>query len=128
MEEVGRFLAGPDEFAIHGWGCPFPNTVEYWGPTGMVFFRNVQLRYAPMLGENELFLALERPGASVDQGTFQDRTELDSVRGHFLPPGLFGPLQEVPDPGGHIQLARHAPSVEMDGTSISRADTISAAM
>jgi len=22
----------------------FPNTVEYWGPTGMVFFRNVQIR------------------------------------------------------------------------------------
>jgi hypothetical protein len=27
----------------------FPNSIEYWGPTGMVFFRNVQLRYMPML-------------------------------------------------------------------------------
>src|SRR4029078_4332070 len=25
----------------------FPNSIEYWGPTGMVFFRNVQLRWAP---------------------------------------------------------------------------------
>ena len=25
----------------------FPNSIEYWGPTGMVFFRNVQLRYTP---------------------------------------------------------------------------------
>ena len=22
----------------------FPNSLEYWGPTGMVFFRNVQVR------------------------------------------------------------------------------------
>ena len=25
----------------------FPNSVEYWGPNGMVFFRNVQLRWTP---------------------------------------------------------------------------------
>ena len=27
----------------------FPNTVEYWGPTGMAFFRNIQIRYIPNL-------------------------------------------------------------------------------
>ena len=26
----------------------FPNSVEYWGPNGMVFFRNVQVRYMPI--------------------------------------------------------------------------------
>ena len=25
----------------------FPNSIEYWGPNGMVFFRNVQLRWTP---------------------------------------------------------------------------------
>ena len=25
----------------------FPNSVEYWGPPGMVFFRNVQVRWTP---------------------------------------------------------------------------------
>ena len=25
----------------------FPNSIEYWGPNGMVFFRNVQLAYTP---------------------------------------------------------------------------------
>ena len=43
----------------------FPNSLEYWGPSGMVFFRNVQLRYMPMQGDNELFIALERPGSSL---------------------------------------------------------------
>jgi hypothetical protein len=32
----------------------FPNTLEYWGPNGMVFFRNVQLRYMPIQGEEVL--------------------------------------------------------------------------
>ena len=26
----------------------FPNSIEYWGPTGMVFFRNVQVRWMPI--------------------------------------------------------------------------------
>ncbi len=26
----------------------FPNSLEYWGPTGMVFFRNVQVRWMPV--------------------------------------------------------------------------------
>ena len=26
----------------------FPNSIEYWGPNGMVFFRNVQIRWMPM--------------------------------------------------------------------------------
>ncbi|MCK7517823.1 MAG: hypothetical protein MZV64_08995 [Ignavibacteriales bacterium] len=28
----------------------FPNSVEYWGPNGMAFFRNVQFRYMPIKG------------------------------------------------------------------------------
>ena len=45
--ELGQFGAGqtwspfmdPDVF---------PNSLEYWGPTGMVFFRNVQVRWMPI--------------------------------------------------------------------------------
>ena len=51
----------------------FPNTVEYWGPTGMAFFRNVQFRYMPIQGDTRLTFALERPGASADQGEYQAR-------------------------------------------------------
>ncbi|MBP9190107.1 MAG: hypothetical protein KBF51_11230, partial [Chitinophagales bacterium] len=36
----------------------FPNSIEYWGPTGMVFFRNVQLRWMPIKGESFLTFAL----------------------------------------------------------------------
>ena len=54
----------------------FPNSLEYWGPNGMVFFRNVQLRWMPIQGDTRLTVALERPGASADQGDFADRIEL----------------------------------------------------
>ena len=46
----------------------FPNTLEYWGPSGMVFFRNVQVRYMPIQGASRVTVALERPGASGDRG------------------------------------------------------------
>ena len=29
----------------------FPNSIEYWGPNGMVFFRNVQIRWRPALSK-----------------------------------------------------------------------------
>ena len=101
--EVGRFAVGQTNTPFMD-GDVFPNTVEYWGPTGMVFFRNIQLRYAPMLGENELFLALERPGASADLGPFQNRIELDSVRGHFALPD-FSAHYKRSGTWGHVQMA-----------------------
>jgi hypothetical protein len=61
----------------------FPNSLEYWGPTGMVFFRNVQVRYMPVRGTHDVTLALERPGASGDQGIYADRIELQNIKARF---------------------------------------------
>jgi hypothetical protein len=85
--ELGQFGAGqtwspfmdPDVF---------PNSLEYWGPTGMVFFRNVQVRWMPLKGNSRITIALERPGASGDQGVYQDRIELQGIRAHFTLPDL----------------------------------------
>ena len=49
----------------------FPNSVEYWGPTGMAFYRNVQVRWMPIQGDSRLTVALERPGASADAGVYE---------------------------------------------------------
>jgi hypothetical protein len=69
----------------------FPNSIEYWGPTGMVFFRNVQVRWMPIQGDTRrLTIALERPGASGDAGVFADRIELQNVRGRNPAPDLTG--------------------------------------
>jgi hypothetical protein len=101
--EVGRVLVGQANTPFMD-GDVFPNTLEYWGPTGMVFFRNVQIRYAAMQGANEVFIALERPGASADAGPYQGRIELDSVSSHFPLPDLSAHYKKTGD-WGHVQLA-----------------------
>lgn len=101
--EMGRWLFGQTNSPFMD-GDVWPNTVEYWGPTGMVFFRNVQLRYAAMSGENELFIALERPGASADLGTFETRIELDSVKGRLQYPD-FSAHYKRSGKWGHIQIS-----------------------
>jgi glutaminase A len=69
----------------------FPNSLEYWGPTGMAFFRNVQVRWMPIQDQNErLTVALERPGASGDQGVYSDRVELQNIRARFPVPDISG--------------------------------------
>jgi hypothetical protein len=68
----------------------FPNSIEYWGPTGMAFFRNVQLRYMPIQGDSRLTFALERPGASGDLGEFRGGVPDGTVdlQGHFPAPDV----------------------------------------
>jgi len=43
----------------------WPNIIDYWGPCGMVFFRNVQIRFTPFSGEHSLAIAIERPGSDL---------------------------------------------------------------
>jgi DcaP outer membrane protein len=101
--ELGRVLVGQANTPFMD-GDVFPNTLEYWGPTGMVFFRNIQVRYAALQGANEVFIALERPGASADAGPYQGRIELDSVSSHFPLPDLSAHYKKTGD-WGHVQLA-----------------------
>jgi hypothetical protein len=84
----------------------FPNSIEYWGPNGMVFFRNVQLRYTPWQTDNgsRFVVALERPGASADQGDYADRIELAGVVPHFPMPDISAHWRQVGD-WGHFQIA-----------------------
>jgi hypothetical protein len=79
--ELGQFGAG-QTWSVFMDPDVFPNSLEYWGPTGMVFFRNVQFRYMPKIGANQsLTLALERPGASGDGGLLSDRIEVQNIQG-----------------------------------------------
>ena len=82
----------------------FPNSVEYWGPSGMVLFRNVQLRWTPLQGENEFMVALERPGASADAGPIADRIEIQDITGHFPYPDVSSHFRMTRD-WGHLQIA-----------------------
>jgi hypothetical protein len=82
----------------------FPNSLEYWGPTGMVFFRNVQVRWMPIQGDTRLTLAIERPGASGDAGRLQDRIELENVSGRTPIPDFTGEYR-IGGPRGYFEVA-----------------------
>jgi hypothetical protein len=67
----------------------FPNSLEYWGPTGLAWYRNVQLRWTPVATSAQTFMvALERPGASGDSGVYSDRIELQNIKPRFPLPDL----------------------------------------
>lgn len=67
----------------------FPNSIDYWGPPGMIFFRNVQLRWTPVNTEDQLFaIALESPSAGVDSGKVPDIAPSLNVRGRNKLPDL----------------------------------------
>ena len=55
----------------------FPNTIDYWGPTGMVFYRNQQVRYSFPMGEDEFSISLEDPNTALTVGRFRDTNPCD---------------------------------------------------
>jgi DcaP outer membrane protein len=83
----------------------FPNSLEYWGPNGMVFFRNLQARWMPLKGDSRITFAVERPGASADGGIYADRIALQGVRPKF----------DLPDFSGEGRFARKWGYVKVSG-------------
>jgi hypothetical protein len=83
----------------------FPNSIEYWGPTGMVFFRNIQARWTPwQKGDSNFMVAAERPGASADGGVYADRIELAGVTPQFTLPDISAHVRWAGE-AGHVQVA-----------------------
>lgn len=102
----GPFLAGQTNSLFMD-GDLFPNTIDYWGPAGMVFLRNPQLRWT-FVNRNgwKAAIALEHPGNDIDTGNLRT-----------IDPDLASSIQndeKVPDATaqvryegkwGHVQLS-----------------------
>jgi DcaP outer membrane protein len=124
--EVGAFGAGqtwspfmdPDVF---------PNSLEYWGPTGMVFFRNVQVRWMPIRGDRSLTLALERPGASGDAGIYASRVELQNIKPRFPLPD-FSAAYKLTQEWGYVRAAGMLRVIKWDDVLDDRFDLSGDAM
>jgi hypothetical protein len=80
--EIGQFGAGQYWSPFMDIDV-FPNSIEYWGPPGMAFYRNVQVRWMPLQGDSRVTVAIERPGASADLGDYQERIELQGINARF---------------------------------------------
>lgn len=111
--ELGQFGAGqywspftdPDAF---------PNSLEYWGPTGLAWFRNVQFRYTPVADEHSnLMFALERPGASGDGGVYADRIELQNITPRFPIPDFTAAYKSTHD-WGYARVAGQLRRIKWD--------------
>lgn len=99
----------------------FPNSLEYWGPSGMVFFRNIQVRYMPIQGQSKLTFALEKPGASGDGGIYSDRIEVQDIKPQFYLPD-FSAEYRYGDKFGYVEFAGILRSIKWVDT---REDTLS---
>jgi DcaP outer membrane protein len=83
----------------------YPNSLEYWGPTGIPWYRNVQLRYTPVKTDTSNFMvALTRPGASGDQGVYAGRVELQGITPRFPLPD-FAAAYKYSQKWGYVRTA-----------------------
>jgi hypothetical protein len=82
----------------------FPKTLEFFGPTGLAWFRNAQVRWTPVIGEHTVMLAIERPGASGDDGIYAERIELQNIRPRFPVPDVTA-AYKYSRPWGHVRGA-----------------------
>ena len=94
----------------------FPNSIEYWGPNGMAFFRNVQIRWMPLQGDNEVHVALERPGASGDAGNYAEYFNPDRIKGRYPLPDLSAHYR-MTRTWGHVQAAAIVRKINWDDTA-----------
>ncbi len=104
--ELGQFGAG-QTWSMFMDPDVFPNTIDYWGPAGMVFYRNAQIRWTPVSNETTKFaLGIEHPGAAIDAGKV---TQIDPNLGAGIVPWNQFPdvTAQVRYGGdfGHVQLA-----------------------
>ena len=86
----------------------FPNVVDYWGPAGMVFIRNPQIRWTPLSDEEMSFaIAIERPSNDVDAGQIRlfDPELGDDITGTNRVPDLTSQFRYQDADWGHFQIA-----------------------
>jgi hypothetical protein len=122
--QLGKFLAGQATSPFMD-ADVWPNTVEYWGPSGMVYYRNVQLRFMPINdAEKELWFALERPGAGADKGTISipELPPLDSVKAKLSAPDISAHFKKR-GKWGSVQLAGIFRPLKWEDTRVNKGGT-----
>ena len=103
--EWNRWLAGQTNTLFMD-ASIFPNVIDYWGPNGMAFIRNPQIRYSFIQNEHRTFsIAIERPSNDVDPGELRlIDPALAGVTGSQKVPDLTGQFRNV-EGWGHWQVA-----------------------
>lgn len=101
--EIGNFLAGQTWSTFMDIDV-FPNSIEYWGPPSMIFWRNLQLRWTLLRDkDSSVAIALESPAASIDSGklsgidpdllNLEGKTKYPDLTAHWRMHGDWGHAQ-----------------------------------
>jgi hypothetical protein len=101
--EWGPILAGQTNSLFMD-GDIFPNTIDYWGPAGMVFLRNPQIRWTPVRGDTSFAVAIENPGNDIDSGQFREVADFPGAQGDQEYPDLTAQYR-MKTGFGHVQAA-----------------------
>jgi hypothetical protein len=113
--ELGQFGAGQTNSLFMD-GDLFPNTIDYWGPAGMVFLRNPQIRWTPVQDENwRLAFAIEAPGAGLDSGKVVQIDPAFAATAWNQYPDVTG-MVRFNDSWGHLQFSTILRSLGVEGT------------
>ena len=102
----GEFLVGQTNSVFMDIDT-FPNVIDYWGPTGMVFLRNPQIRWTPYRANHDEFsVAFEKPSNDIDIGLIRELApELgNNIQNDEKVPDLTAHYYTAGD-WGHAQLA-----------------------
>lgn len=97
----------------------FPNTIDYWGPSGMVFVRNPQLRVTPWSKDGAtVSVSLEAPNSAIDTGKISrvDPALGSGISGWNRLPDLVGAARLDRD-WGHVRAAAIARQVGYQNTA-----------
>jgi outer membrane DcaP-like protein len=92
-----------------------PRATEPMGPTGLAWFRNVQLRWTPLTGVHTVQLAIEKPGGSADDGVYADRIELQNITPRFPAPDVTA-AYKFASSWGHVRAAGVVRRINWDDT------------
>ncbi|HLO21106.1 MAG TPA: DcaP family trimeric outer membrane transporter, partial [Sphingomicrobium sp.] len=88
-------------------GDLFPNTIDYWGPAGMVFLRNPQVRWT-FWNRNgfKAAVALEHPGNDIDTGNLRliDEATASNIQNDEKLPDATAQVR-YEGKWGHVQLS-----------------------
>jgi hypothetical protein len=88
--ELGRFGAGQAPSLFMNYDS-FPLTIDYWGPNGMAFVRNPQLRYTALDKDGtKVAFSLEAPNSAIDTGKATVAAANLGVQGRTKLPDLVG--------------------------------------
>jgi len=117
--ELGRWGAGQTDSNFMDIDA-FPSVIDYWGPPGMVFLRNPQLRYTHAAKEGTSWaFSLEAPNSVLDTGKLSqvDPSLGAGVTAHNRWPDLVGSVRMDRD-WGHVKAAAIARQVGFQTTTM----------